>query len=112
MQPNQLINSYLKVAIYSRVLELGQQKDIQLFFDELGKEEIVPVVHQPFLAQMDGHIRLPANTETFATSNDLSSEIDFFVSLGGASSFVFLSFAVNDKLPGDASSNISVSFIE
>ena len=73
----------MKVAIYSRVLELGQQKDIQLFFDELDKEEIVPVVHKLFLAQMDGHIRLPANTQTFTTSSDLSSEIDFFVSLGG-----------------------------
>lgn len=73
----------MKVAIYSRVLELGQQKDIQLFFDELDKEEIVPVVHQPFLVQMDGHISLPASTQTFASSGDLSSEIDFFVSLGG-----------------------------
>ena len=73
----------MKVAIYSRVLELGQQKDIQLFFDELDKEEIVPVVHQSFLNQLQGHIRLPENTETFSTSSDLSSDIDFFVSLGG-----------------------------
>ena len=75
---NQLINSDLKVAIYSRVLELGQQKDIQLFFDELGKEEIVPVVHQPFLKQINGHLNLPVNTESFSSSDDLSSEIDFF----------------------------------
>ena len=30
----------MKVAIYSRVLESTQQKDVQLFFDELDKEKI------------------------------------------------------------------------
>lgn len=73
----------MKVAIYSRVLELSQQKDIQIFFDELDKEGIVPVVYQPFLNEINHHFSLPATTETFATSKDLSSDIDFFVSLGG-----------------------------
>jgi NAD+ kinase len=65
------------------VLELSQQKDIQLFFDELDKEEIVPVVYQSFLNQLEGNIRLPANTQSFSVSNDLTSDIEFFVSLGG-----------------------------
>ena len=73
----------MKVAIYSRVLELSQQKDIQLFFDELDKEEIVPVVYQSFLNQLEGNIRLPANTQSFSISSDLTSDIEFFVSLGG-----------------------------
>jgi len=74
----------LKVAIYSRVFELSQQKDIQLFFDELIKEEIVPVVYQPFLQQLESHVQLPDGVDTFSASPDLlSSEIDFFVSLGG-----------------------------
>ena len=65
------------------MLELGQQKDIQLFFDELDKEEFVPVVYEPFLKQINGHLNLPVSTESFSTSADLSSDIDFFVSLGG-----------------------------
>lgn len=73
----------MKVAIYSRVLELSQQKDIQLFFDELDKEDIIPVVYQNFLDEIKGHITLPSSTTTFSSSLDLSSEIDFFVSLGG-----------------------------
>lgn len=73
----------MKVAIYSRVLELSQQKDIQIFFDELDKEGIVPVVYQPFLNEINQHFSLPSTTETFATSQDLSSDVDFFVSLGG-----------------------------
>jgi hypothetical protein len=46
----------LKVAIYSRGLEISQQKDIQLLFDELDKEEIVPVVYQSFLDEVREYI--------------------------------------------------------
>lgn len=73
----------MKVAIYSRVLEQSQQKDVQLFFDELDREGIVPVVHGSFLSEMQGNVSLPANTQKFASSADLSEDIDFFVSLGG-----------------------------
>jgi NAD+ kinase len=73
----------LKVAIYSRVLEISQQKDLQLFFDELDKEKIVPVVYQAFLIEVNKHISLPANTQTFSDSFDLSPDVDFLVSLGG-----------------------------
>jgi NAD+ kinase len=73
----------LKVAIYSRVLDEGQQKDLQLFFDELSNEGIVPVIYQHFLDQLKGNISLPPSTETFSHSQDLSEKIDFFVSLGG-----------------------------
>ena len=34
----------MKVAIYSRVLEDSQQKDLQLFFDELEKLRIEPMI--------------------------------------------------------------------
>ncbi len=73
----------MKVAIYSRVLELSQQKDIQIFFDELDKEGIVPVVYQPYLNEINHHFSLPSRIETFASSEDLSNDIDFFISLGG-----------------------------
>lgn len=73
----------MKVAIYSRVLEQSQQKDVQLFFDELEKEGIVPVVHTAFLREMSGHINLPPGTLQFDASGSLSPDIDFFVSLGG-----------------------------
>ena len=73
----------MKVAIYSRVLEESQLKDVQLFFDELANEGFVPVVHQYFLSQMQGHVSLPLNTTHFTSSADLSEDIDFFVSLGG-----------------------------
>lgn len=73
----------MKVAIYSRGLESTQQKDVQLFFDELDKEQINPVVFEPFLKQINPYISLPASTETFSCTDDLTEEIDFFISLGG-----------------------------
>jgi NAD+ kinase len=73
----------LKVAIYSRVLDSTQQKDVQLFFDELNNEQIIPVVYEPYLKTINPYISLPSSTETFSNTEDLTEEIDFFISLGG-----------------------------
>jgi NAD+ kinase len=73
----------LKVAIYSRVLDSTQQKDVQLFFDELDKEHIIPVVFEPYLQSINPYISLPSTTQTFSGTDDLTDEIDFFISLGG-----------------------------
>jgi NAD+ kinase len=73
----------LKVAIYSRVLDSTQQKDVQLFFDELDNEHIIPVIFEPYLQSINPHISLPSTTQTFSGTDDLTDEIDFFISLGG-----------------------------
>ncbi len=73
----------MRVAVYSRGLDLEQQKDVQLFFDELHTEGIIPVVFSPFLQQIRHHVSLPDNLETFSTHKDLTTEIDYLVSLGG-----------------------------
>lgn len=73
----------MKVAIYSRVLDSTQQKDVQLFFDELDKEQIIPIVFEPYLREINRYISLPASTQTFSSTDDLNDEIDFLISLGG-----------------------------
>lgn len=73
----------MKVAIYSRVLESTQQEDVQLFFDELEKENIVPVVFEHYLKTIDPFISLPASTQSFSSHTELTEEIDFLISLGG-----------------------------
>jgi NAD+ kinase len=73
----------LKVAIYSRVLESTQQKDVQLFFDELDKEQIIPVLFSPYLKEIEPYISLPSSTQTFTNTADLTDDIDFLISLGG-----------------------------
>lgn len=87
----------MKVAIYSRVLESTQQSDVQLFFDELENEKIVPVVFEPFLKNIEKHISLPSSTESFATHFDLSQEIDFLISLGGDGTLLDTVTLVRDK---------------
>lgn len=87
----------MKVAIYSRVLESTQQKEIQLFFDELEREQIVPVVFEPFHRELIRHLKLPANTETFKGHEDLNDEIDFVISLGGDGTLLDTVTLVRDK---------------
>lgn len=90
----------MKVAVYSRVLELSQQKDIQLFFDELHNEGIVPVIYKPFFTEIKQHISLPGRVETFSSHADLTAEIDFLVSLGGDGTLLDTVTLVRDtKIP-------------
>lgn len=89
----------MKVAVYSRALELGPQKDdIQLFFDELEKEEIIPVISTPFLEELHGSIRLPDKFQTFTSHEDLTNDIDFLVSLGGDGTLLDTVSLVRDKM--------------
>jgi NAD+ kinase len=87
----------LKVAIYSRVLDSTQQQYVQLFFDELGKEGITPVIFQPFFNEIKPRLSLPENTETFSNHADLTEEIDFLISLGGDGTLLDTVTLVRDK---------------
>lgn len=90
----------MKVAIYSRVFDSTQEKDVQLFFDELDKEQIIPVVHESYLKTIDPHISLPSSTETFSGTKDLTEEIDFFISLGGDGTLLdTVTLVRNKKIP-------------
>jgi NAD+ kinase len=73
----------MKAAIYSRVLEEEQHKDVQLFFDELAEQKIEPVIFKSFCDQLKDHVRLPKNCGTFSFAEDLNDEIEFIISLGG-----------------------------
>ncbi len=73
----------MKAAIYSRIMEDEQQKDVQLFFDELTKQKIEPIIFQHFFDQIKDDIKLPSDTKTFSLAEDLSEEIEFIISLGG-----------------------------
>ncbi|MER3464760.1 MAG: NAD kinase [Chitinophagaceae bacterium] len=73
----------MKVAIYSRVLEQGQQKDIQILFDELEQESIISVVYETLFAELKKFISLPSSCLTFSDHEELNDDIDFVISLGG-----------------------------
>ena len=87
----------MKAAIYSRILEADQQENVQLFFDELEKQKIEPVVFQQFFEQIKNNIRLPASTTNFSLSEDLTDEIEFIISLGGDGTLLDTVTLVRDK---------------
>ena len=87
----------MKAAIYSRVLEEEQRKDVQLFFDELAKQKIEPVIFHPFFEQLKNGISLPASARVFSRAEELTEEIEFIISLGGDGTLLDTVTLVRDK---------------
>lgn len=73
----------MKVAIYSRVIDYDQKGEVQQLFDQLGKENIELVIYEPFYETIRSSFRFPDKISIFKDSNDLTSAIDFLISLGG-----------------------------
>jgi NAD+ kinase len=66
----------MKVAIYSRIIDYEQQNEVQRLFDELIRQRLQPVVHEPFLEKIKSAFVLPptsAASETPATSTTPSN---------------------------------------
>lgn len=87
----------MKVAIYSRVLDESQHTDLQLFFDELTRLQIEPMIFIDYYDEIKEHVKLPANTSTFFLSEDLTEAIDFIISLGGDGTLLDTVTLVRDK---------------
>ena len=79
------------------MLESTQQKDVQLFFDELHNEGIVPMIFKPFYQEMKPYITLPESAETFEHHQELTDEIDFLISLGGDGTLLDTVTLIRDK---------------
>jgi len=73
----------MKVAIYSRVIDYDQKGEVQQLFDELGREKMELVIYEPFYETIRSSFRFPDKISIFKDSNDLTSSIDFLISLGG-----------------------------
>jgi NAD+ kinase len=87
----------MKVAIYSRPIEIDQQGEIQQLMDELAKEKIIPIIYHPFFEKIRHYTRMPALSETFHHSQDLDDSIDFVISLGGDGTLLDTITLVRDK---------------
>ena len=73
----------MKVAIYSRVFDQSQKEDVQLFFDELKKQKLKPVIFHSFFEQINEVIDLPEDHSVFFLAEEITDEIEFIISLGG-----------------------------
>lgn len=87
----------MKAAIYSRVLDQDQKENIQLFFDELARQKIDPVIFQHFFDQIKDSINLPPTTTTFSLSEHLTKDIEFIMSLGGDGTLLDTVTLVRDR---------------
>src|SRR5689334_17901659 len=87
----------MKAAIYSRVMEQDQQENVQLFFDELIKQKIKPLLYEQFHDQIKNTIRLPEDTTTFSLSEHITPEIEFIISLGGDGTLLDTITLIRDK---------------
>ncbi len=87
----------MKVAIYSRVLEEEQRKDIQFFFDELNNQGIATVIYLPFYQEIKDLLKIPSDADTFYLSTDLDKDIEFVISLGGDGTLLDTVTLVGDK---------------
>src|SRR5258708_22434990 len=87
----------MKVAIYSRIIEYDQQGGVQRLFDELIRQNVQPVIHQPFLEKIRATFVLPSNISSFLDSDDLDESIEFLISLGGDGTLLDTVSLVRDK---------------
>ena len=87
----------MKAAIYSRVMEKDQEQNVQLFFDELAKQKIKPLIYEQFFEQIKNSIRLPEDTTTFSLSEHITPEIEFIISLDGDGTLLDTITLIRDK---------------
>ena len=73
----------MKVAIYSRVMDENQRQDVQLFFDELKNQKLQPLIFHSYFEQIKNTISLPDDAEVFHAPEEMTTEIQAIISLGG-----------------------------
>ena len=73
----------MRIAIYSRGLEITQREEIGLLLQELKKQNVEPVFFQDFFNQFYSAIDIKGSYSTFNSSADMDDSIDCMISLGG-----------------------------
>jgi NAD+ kinase len=82
----------MKVAIYSRGLELEQGSQLHLLIDELAQQGFGVMVYQPLATQFN-----VVNHEVFNSAEDLHPSLDCIISLGGDGTLLDTVTYVHDK---------------
>jgi len=87
----------MKVAIYSRVIDVEQQGDVQYLFDELAKAKTEILIYHPFYLSIRSTFNFTSEIATFMHADELDSSIDFLISLGGDGTLLDTVTFVTDK---------------
>ncbi|HSB93561.1 MAG TPA: NAD kinase [Flavitalea sp.] len=90
----------MKVAIYSRVIDIEQQGDVQLLFDELAKAKTEILIYHPFYLSIHSTFNFTSEVTTFMHADELDSSIDFLISLGGDGTLLdTVTFVTSKNIP-------------
>ena len=90
----------MKVAIYSRVFEQDQQKDIQILLNQLNHNKITPVLYNDFYLQIKEVIHFEKEPLLFHSSAQLNDSFECMISLGGDGTLLdTVTFVRNKKIP-------------
>jgi len=73
----------MRVAIYSRGLDMEQGNSLQVLLQELKKQHIDVLIYSPMLQQFIIPEALLQNISAFQIPADLDADVDFMISLGG-----------------------------
>lgn len=87
----------MKVAVYSRGIDLAQLEDIRMFFTQLGNYKLTSIVYKPLFEDLKDLIPLSPDTETFTTSDELDKTVEFLIGLGGDGTLLDTVTIIKDK---------------
>jgi len=88
----------MHIALYSRGFITEDLANIRSLLDELQREEITPVIYEPFYHSLQPHVQFRERPDTFSRPEDLDSlTIDCLVSLGGDGTLLDTVCYVRDK---------------
>ncbi|GEP89408.1 NAD+ kinase [Chitinophaga terrae (ex Kim and Jung 2007)] len=73
----------MQVALYSRGFITEDIANIRLLLEELRRAEIEAVIYEPFYRTLQEHVFFEHQPVLFSSSEQLSENIDFLMSLGG-----------------------------
>src|SRR3954465_48530 len=87
----------MRVAIYSRGLDTEQEVQLLTPLEELSRSRIKACVHRSLVGPHSAVNMLPAEFSVFSRYEDLDSDIDCIISLGGDGTMLDTATLVRDK---------------
>lgn len=87
----------MKIAVYSRGIDVQTYADVITFFKELHNYKLTYTVYQPLFEEIKEAVGLSADTPTFTLPDDLDKDVEFIIGLGGDGTLLDTITLIKDK---------------